>query len=156
MTPLFPNPNARAALAAVVAATLTACQSHQVAMAPARPAMTNAEYEMAQLRALGAVGEGRPLVAPPSSVRTTPDLVRGETTRLVMPVVRPAPRSSTAVGTLPLSVAGRPAPGRTGPVQKVGSSYIGPGGVTSRRVGSIMLNSDGTTGQLIGNTIINH
>lgn len=156
MTLPFAPAVTRTALAAMVAAALSACQSNDVATVPARPAMTNAEYEMAQLRALGAVGEGRPSVLPPSSIRTAPDLVRGETTRLIRPEVRPVPRSPAAAGALPPSAAGRPVPGRIGPVQKVGSSYIGPGGATSRRVGSIMLNSDGTTGQLIGNTIINH
>jgi len=156
MTRLIPQVTARTALAAMVAVTLSACQSNQVATVPTRPTMTNAEYELAQLRALGAVGEGRPAVAPPSSFRTTPNLARGETTRLILPQAQPVPRSTAAAGVSSLPVAGRPAPVRTGPVQKVGSTYLGPGGATSRRVGSIMLNSDGTTGQLIGNTIINH
>jgi hypothetical protein len=121
-----------------------------------RPVMTNAEYETEQLRALGAVGEGRPPVVPPPSVRTAPDLVRDETTRPIRMELRPVPRSPAPAGALSPTVAGHPAPVRSGPVQKVGSTYLGPGGATSRRVGSIMLNSDGNTGQLIGNTIINH
>jgi len=151
-----------AAILAVILTVLTGCETGpateaRATISPAgRPQLTNAEYEMQQLRALGAIGDGRPADLPPPSVRPAPDLARGETTRLILPQVQLVPRSTAAAGVSPPPVAGRPAPVRTGPVQKVGSTYLGPGGVTSRRVGSIMLNSDGTTGQLIGNTIINH
>lgn len=150
------------AIIAIVVAALAGCRSGPAGdgdAAPggaARPPLTNAEYEMAQLRALGAIGNGGPPAVVPDSLRTAPDLVLGETTRLIMPVTQPKARSGAAAGAGSPTMAVRPAPARTGPVQKVGSSYLGPGGVTSRRVGSIMLNSDGTTGQLIGNTIINH
>lgn len=149
------------AIIVIVSAMLAACRSgpagdgHAVPGGVVRPPLTNAEYEMAQLRSLGAVGDGGSPTFAPASVRTAPDLVPGETTRLIMPATQPKTRSAAA-GTGSAPVVVRPSPARSGPVQKVGSSYLGPGGVTSRRVGSIMLNSDGTTGQLIGNTIINH
>jgi hypothetical protein len=150
------------AILAVILTALTGCETGPASEARAtispagRPQLTNAEYEIQQLRALGAIGDGHPAALPPPSVRPAPDLVRGETMRLIRPEVRPMPRSAAAAGALSPPVAEPPAPVRTGPVQKVGSTYLGPGGATSRRVGSIMLNSDGTTGQLIGNTIINH
>jgi len=147
---------------AVILAGLTGCAAGPAAEgfssrgADGRPSLTNAEYEMQQLRALGAIGDARSAAPPPTPTRATPDLVRGDTFRLITPVRSNLPKPPAATGTPSATVVGPQATTRSGPVQKVGSSYIGPGGATSRRVGSIMLNSDGTTGQLIGNTIINH
>lgn len=156
-----PGPGGPIPLLVVAAAlaTLTACQHNRPAAGDApRPAMTNAEYEMAQLRALGAIDTGQGTMMARRPARAVPDPAARDTSRLIAPDWRPPlfRQTTTARGTLPAVPARQVWAPRTGPVQKIGSSYIGPGGTTSRKVGAIMINSDGTTGQLIGNTIINH
>jgi hypothetical protein len=113
--------------------------------------MTNAEYEKAQLRALGAAMD-----APIKGSTTNIQLLRDNAIRTQPNPGQPGRIQTQTPRTLgsPATIApGKASPSRTGPVQKAGAIYIGPGGTSSRRVGAIMINSDGTTGQMIGNTI---
>lgn len=137
--------------AVAVVVLIPACNQAPTSESAPRPAMTNAEYERVQLRALGAATDGevaeatvvtRPLRH--ETVRAQPDL--SQPNRMLTPTLQtPTPPSVIAPS--------KAAPSRTGPMQKAGAIYIGPGGTSSRRVGAIMINSDGTTGQMIGNTI---
>lgn len=135
----------------VLTLCVAACSQNTPSETVVRPAMTNAEYEMSQLRALGAATDAEvgdeTVVARPfrdETVRSQPNLAQPNR------LLTPAPRTPT----LPVVVApGKATSSRTGPMQKAGAIYIGPGGASSRQVGAIMINSDGTTGQMIGNTI---
>lgn len=121
--------------------------------------MTNGEYELAQLRALGCVAGGPLAVSPrggrrgelpPPMVPTMPVLESRVPPRSVLPQ-NPATRGTPAVTSAPTSSA--PGPSRAIPVQRAGRTYYSPDGVSGQRVGRIMLNSDGTTGQVIGGTM---
>lgn len=120
--------------------------------------MTNSEYEYAQLRALGCADGGTRNQAA-GTYRVDPRIQTNRMPRRwgeppAWPGVHPAP---TVYGTVPAG------PGQaTGPVasdsgarqvQRIGNTYMSPGGGTSQRIGGVMFNSDGSSGTLIGNTI---
>ncbi len=145
-------------LAILSAVAAVGCQSVPPAtdQAAARPPMTNLEYEFAQLRELGCIRPRREDV-PATPTRPPPrDAQRslGDEARMMRPTPDPLPTRAAGpatIATTATSVRRSPAP--LSPVQKIGSSYRGPGGSMSRPVGAILLNSDGTTGRRIGNTI---
>jgi hypothetical protein len=141
-------------LCTALAVFVSACSQHPQPEPVVRPAMTNAEYELAQLRALGAATDG-PGGHETGDIRVVRDDAVQTRLNLAPPnrILTPAPGTPTSPGAVAPTTS---ASSRTGPVQKAGAIYIGPGGTSSRRVGAIMINSDGTTGQMIGNTIFNH
>ncbi len=122
-------------------------------------AMSNSEYEYAQLQALGCA-ERRSGNRQRVAYRNNPRIQTNRTTRRwdevpAWPGVRPAP---TVNNTVPGSTWTAPAQTTANPgsrqVQRIGSTYVSPGGGTSQRIGGVMFNSDGSSGTLIGNTII--
>lgn len=123
---------------------------------------TNAEYERAQLLALGCatpLGGSRGSTLSPEARRRS-DTVRMQRTAESGPdiwrgVLPPSVQTPATATTSSSSVSPPPAGGEIRNVQRIGSSYIGPGGQTSTRIGGVMFNSDGTSGTLIGNTIFN-
>lgn len=148
------------ALAACLAAT--GCQTPPVTGPETTPrtATTNQEYELAQLRELGCAKPGTgglnptglPDRAPPRTQMPVPPVNEA---RLPVPPPQTITPRTTATPTTSAAVPrSTTAPNTTGPVQRVGSTYMGAGGSMSRPVGAIMMNSDGTTGRLIGNTIV--
>lgn len=147
------------AIAACLAATGCQTPPPTEPAAAQRPATTNQEYEFAQLRELGCAKpgtgglnpEGLPDRAPPRTQAPVPPV---NETRLPMPPQTIMPRTTATPATSAAVSRSTTAPSTTGPVQRVGSTYIGSGGSMSRPVGAIMMNSDGTTGRLIGNTIV--
>lgn len=127
---------------------------------PARPAVSNAEYERAQLKELGCISEAASAGSSRSTAR------RQSADETVPPVPRsresnewPVPgllrtRMTDAASTSTSTLAHPASPPTSQPVQKMGSTYFTPSGGTSQKIGSIMFNSDGTSGTLIGNKIM--
>ncbi|MBE2178991.1 MAG: hypothetical protein IAE97_00770 [Chthoniobacterales bacterium] len=125
---------------------------------PPRAFQSIADFQMAQLQALGCATPARDSGGSSAS-RTieTPRQSRSRGRVLSGPPLQTAsPQGTSAAPTKASPLTPQPKPQRITPVQKFGNTYFGPGGVTSQRVGGVMINSDGTSGQRIGNTIINY